>query len=333
MKKIIFLAAFYAALLYLIDIDLFPHRSIANVLEQEHVAKIIPIKNHEESDLISIKSENLPLKIPAISHRIWLTSEKTPREINEDDLNHTINTIKSLNSGKLKWSHILWTNDQNLIPGTINKLKEFSIEIKNVNELENQVLLKDIQDMINKNSFSEASDLIRYLALEKYGGVYFDTDYELFRPIDNLMRTYSFMGVDNRKSHDESGFSEISSAFIAAKSNHLVIKEAVKLITRNLHNKNLPQYIKNAYTRRAKIWVKTGPIVLTAAFYLKNIENDDVIFNYRYFYRDCQKEKFSDQEQVYGCHVGDGNWFGDSSKKQNIIIRIYKELKSEFFLD
>lgn len=256
------------------------------------------------------------LKIPAISHHVWVTSPKKPREINELDLEHVMNSIKIMDAGNLKWRHILWTNDENLIPATSQSLKEIGVEIKNISELGDALLKEDIAKMIKKSSFSEASDLIRYMALQEYGGIYNDTDIELFKNIDNLMQQFDFIGAEHKYYYyepDEEEFDTIGSAFLAAKKSHPVVNSTLKLITRNLHSVNLPKYIKNACSSHNNIWVTTGPMALTIAFFREgnNKEDKNIIFKMEYFYNRCEKNR----EDHISCHDLNGDWYGRAVKK------------------
>lgn len=49
------------------------------------------------------------------------------------------------------------------------------------------------------NKMAFVSDYARFEILYKHGGIYFDTDVELLRPIDDLIFEYGFMGFENLK--------------------------------------------------------------------------------------------------------------------------------------
>lgn len=62
---------------------------------------------------------------------------------------------------------------------------------------------------IHKNGYTEycyqnkkyafLSDYVRLLVVEEYGGVYFDTDVEVVRPIDELLSHQAFFGFENEQ--------------------------------------------------------------------------------------------------------------------------------------
>ena len=46
----------------------------------------------------------------------------------------------------------------------------------------------------NEKKYAFLTDYIRLWVIEKYGGVYFDTDVELLKPIDNLLLNQAYIG-------------------------------------------------------------------------------------------------------------------------------------------
>lgn len=62
---------------------------------------------------------------------------------------------------------------------------------------------------INKNTYCKqayenkywafASDYVRVCALKEYGGIYFDTDVELIKPIDEYLKHTAFVGMEDDK--------------------------------------------------------------------------------------------------------------------------------------
>lgn len=57
-----------------------------------------------------------------------------------------------------------------------------------------------VQQAYAARKFAFVSDYVRLWALEKYGGLYMDVDFEVFRPFDNLMDQYAaFAGYEGSK--------------------------------------------------------------------------------------------------------------------------------------
>lgn len=67
-----------------------------------------------------------------------------------------------------------------------------------------------------RNLYAYLSDYARLKAVFDYGGIYFDTDVELIKPIDNLLKYSSFFGFE------KSGFVTTGLGFGAVKNHHLV---------------------------------------------------------------------------------------------------------------
>ncbi len=122
--------------------------------------------------------------IPLVSHRIYLFSENS-KGMDNISINKTSVTINGLNDVSEQWQHFFWTNNPHMVPESITSIK--NVTIKEIDEFQDSILWNNLSNLIqenetNKKALSEASDLLRYMALQQYGGVYFDTDYHLFSP-------------------------------------------------------------------------------------------------------------------------------------------------------
>ena len=73
--------------------------------------------------------------------------------------------------------------------------------------------------METKN-YALVADVVRTKVLYDFGGVYLDTDVEILKPIDELLRYNAFLGYESKH--------WFSSAVIGAVKNHEVLKYAVK---------------------------------------------------------------------------------------------------------
>jgi len=111
----------------------------------------------------NIKQNNKPHKIPKIIHQIWL-GDSIPNKLYE-----YMDSIKSANPG---YEYRLWTDVE---------AEEF--EFKN----------KELFDSC-KNS-GQKSDILRYAILEKFGGIYLDTDFIGVKSFDELLHLDFFTGV------------------------------------------------------------------------------------------------------------------------------------------
>ncbi|WP_417189524.1 glycosyltransferase family 32 protein, partial [Bacteroides sp.] len=81
-------------------------------------------------------------------------------------------------------------------------------------DLNSSTFCKQAYDM---KKYAFVSDYVRTKVLYEYGGLYFDTDYEVLKPIDTLIKgNNNVLGWENH--------SNIGTAFMAFEAKHLVMK-------------------------------------------------------------------------------------------------------------
>lgn len=54
-----------------------------------------------------------------------------------------------------------------------------------------------VSEAYKEKKYSFVSDFARFYIIYKYGGIYFDTDVELLRNIDDLLTNNAFIGTEN----------------------------------------------------------------------------------------------------------------------------------------
>lgn len=178
-------------------------------------------------------------RIPLITHKIWLTNPSKPSEMPDKYTEWYENTIK-FNKPKDGWRHILWIQDRNLLPRTVELAEESgNIEvIELTDDILNQLKNKDVfLKAINQNKFAMAADTLRVELLNIYGGIYLDTDYEGFHSFKGLNTLYNFYGAIEPMSH------VVGNAILAASPHHPVVEKMVELIGRNLSVDKRPDYL------------------------------------------------------------------------------------------
>ncbi len=57
------------------------------------------------------------------------------------------------------------------------------------------------QEAYAAKKYAFVSDVARLKALKEYGGIYFDVDFEVYRPFDGLLRNEAFAGFEGSKHH------------------------------------------------------------------------------------------------------------------------------------
>lgn len=223
-------------------------------------------------------SNNKEFKIPPIVHTIWLTPKHNPKEVSQkyiDNLKHNMSIFAQ--DGR-KWKFVLWTNDESLLPNTVNQLRRAGFIIKDIKSITSQepALEKIIYRAIDKELFATSSDSLRYLIMAKYGGVYTDVDIKLYVPLTKLTKTYDFIAAVS--------FITINNGFFAAKPKHAVINEVIRLVNRNfkLTNDSLaPAYLNYCCDLATFELYAVGPYAFSIAFYnAAHLDgNKDIVFD------------------------------------------------------
>lgn len=214
--------------------------------------------------------------IPKVTHHIYFTSDSpkllTPFFI--EKLKATFNKLNNVESG---WSHYIWTNKREIVPDEIIKID--GVKIKNISEFKGHTLYKYLADSIQKGNeikayFAEGSDLLRLMAVQKYGGIYNDMDYEIYNPeaMLGLLNKFDFIGGrEITKS-----LSLYGNSFIAAKPNHPIINQSITLSLRNQRlNNNVPDYIKYPCNEFDRVYFN-GPLLFTMSYFQKNNQDSNV---------------------------------------------------------
>ena len=243
-------------------------------------------KQYEDSFLLE---ENLKIKfnkqiIPKIIHQIWIGPRKLPNNYKK-----WMNTWKIYNP---EWEYILWDEDM------INKLN-----------LKNQLAYK-----ASKNPGFK-SDIARYEILNKYGGIYLDTDFQCLKSIPNNLLFYEFVSCI------VFSFSpEIANGMIMSKPNSPLLKKIINSIY-------VPKNKNNSY----EIISATGPYALTNAYF--NLKTKDqkkgLILPSDYFYpfpnflitRKPANYKDFITDKSIGLHHWEMSWI-----KGNLIKRIIRKI-------
>jgi hypothetical protein len=260
--------------------------------------------------LLDIETSPNALKIPLITHHIYLTSTNTPIPLNDFYIEKIRANFAKLNALSNDWQHFIWTNNPEIIPKELKSI--LGVQIKQPEELVKHSLFKELADIINKGEvhrpyFAEGADLLRLMCVQTFGGIYNDMDYEIYdaNSLFNLMKRFDFIGGREMSALN----SYYGNAFIAAKANHPVMLKATEMNTRNYAKIDAPDYIKYPCKESARIYFN-GPPLITIAYFLKNnIDgNSDIIlpswmiFNAHFArfknkicnYKEITKEEFID---------------------------------------
>lgn len=223
-------------------------------------------------------------KIPPISHQVYVTPETSNLKVIKDFYIEKLKAnFERLNEQDRYWQHYIWTNNPNIFPEELRDIA--GVIVKDIKELKDHQLYKNIELTIKKSFklpayLAEASDIIRLIVLQKYGGVYSDMDYEIYNSklLLTYMRNFNFLGGREKTE----SISYYGNSFIAASLNHPVINQALSMMERNyardMSDAKTPDYIKYPCTENDRLYFN-GPPLITLAYFDKNNldENKDLI--------------------------------------------------------
>lgn len=296
---------------------------------------------HYLSNINEYKDRN---KIPLITHQIYFTSKNNPKEIDDLSLRKMILSAQRLNDVDSSWKHYIWTNNLSIIPKSFTNIK--NVEVHQIEELSDSELylnLKSIlEDESNKTRFVEASDLTRVMSLYKFGGVYFDLDYEVYRPekLAELLKALDFIGGKEL----DKDLSAIGNSFIATAPNHPILNEALSLLSRNLNqNIDRPDYVKYPCSNWHKTWFDSGPALITSAVYraasnstIDVILPSNILYNAEYARYNAPDSRCYDPNKIIKTldleTIGADMFCGSWGASENFLNPIYYEKNNDAYL-
>ena len=160
------------------------------------------------------------------------------------------------------------------------------------------------------------ADYVRCVVVNRYGGVYFDTDVELIKPINNLLEYDAFFASEDGK-YINTGIGFGSKAGNPLLSKIIAEYEGVDFYDADGRPDILPCPIRNTRTIRS---------VYPDVDFSKATEIDNMIFLSKEYFcpLDYETKKMNITSNTYGIH-----WFSESWKKpsEKIKYNIKKMLK------
>ena len=138
--------------------------------------------------------------IPKLIHFIWVGNKEIPKE--------SLEFIR-------KWKEMYW--DFDVVLWNDDRIRQFD------------VIPDYLKNYYNDESLSHTfrSDISRYLILQKYGGLYFDVDFESLRRIPDSFFHFNFLSSFEDNKH-------VSGAFIASQENSDILNKIIDSITSNI---------------------------------------------------------------------------------------------------
>lgn len=158
-----------------------------------------------------------------------------------------------------------------------------SVDTLNTNARFNK-FIAEAHFFVSQKEFGAATDIIRYLALYIFGGVYLDGDGILAKsnalhlPVEKIMaQTHAFVGQERHFDY------RVGNAFIAAEKESQLIKAVLDNVERNLFDMpHAPDYVKYSCGSEQRTLVWTGPVQLTVA--CAKVGDECTVLPYGYIY-------------------------------------------------
>ncbi len=226
----------------------------------------------------TIKKKDTPT-IPTISHRVYFSAQDSQKKLDDFYIEEMKLHFNNLNSLSNTWKHFIWTNQPSLFPAEVIDIK--GVEVRSIDEFKDHPTYDYVVEALNKGNNSrpyltEATDFVRLMVVQKFGGVYTDNDYEIYNleKFSDLMNKFDFIGARETIRLD----SFYTNSFFAAKPNHPILNDILERRLRNYNIIEAPIYTKypcNIYDRI----LFNGPVLMAISYFAKNnIDgNDDII--------------------------------------------------------
>ncbi|HTA81381.1 MAG TPA: glycosyltransferase [Bacteroidia bacterium] len=129
--------------------------------------------------------------------------------------------------------HYCWFGGQKMPADYQKYIKEWSeanpsYKIMRWDESNSPMKLAYLKKAKANKKWANMSNLVRFYALQDYGGIYLDTDMKVIKPLDSLLQNKCFLGFEEGK--EDSDVFWVNNAVIGAMPNHPFIKLCYKEI-------------------------------------------------------------------------------------------------------
>ena len=178
---------------------------------------------------------------------------------------------------------------------------------------DNDKINKKYYDFITNDSlytslkaYSCKTNLLRYKIIEEYGGIYADTDFEVLKDFRSELENLDFF-IGMMHEYEKSKI--MANGLFGAVPNHRILKDIVK---------NIEKFAKK---RKIEIF-KTGPSAMTYFVRKNKLNDNEKIFEVKYFYPYSWKEKFPgydspSMKEAYVHHLWTASWRDQLFPKKN----------------
>jgi mannosyltransferase OCH1-like enzyme len=214
--------------------------------------------------------------IPKVLHFIWVGNNPLPE--------YSLKNINAFKSIYDDYRVILWTD------GDVIK---------------NNLIPDFLHEYYFNNEFAHAfkADILRYIILYKFGGLYFDTDFEPLKKLNDSFLSFDFLGGIQTNN-------EVAIGFIGSAENNELIKNAINAIPISIRFA-----IDNHFYLPSEIHKITGPEFFNKIACQYKNESTYFFFTKEYFYPywfteiDRRNENFKETSPLaYAVHHWEKSW-------------------------
>lgn len=195
-------------------------------------------------------------------------------------------------------------------------------EIKEWNESNFDIhSCKYAEEAYNAKKYAFVSDYARFKILYEHGGVYFDTDVELIKPLNKIIENGSFMGVEDFSSEKDNEKIAIAPGLgIAAKPGMEVYKELLDFYhTLHFKNSDGSLNLETVVSYTTNILFNNGLRVSDEI----QVVNDINIYPQEYFNPcDMHTKKIVITEKTVSIHHYAGSWLSKQEKFKRFVRKI-----------
>lgn len=167
-------------------------------------------------------------------------------------------------------------------------------EIKEWNEDNFPMNINDFFIQAYKNKkWAFASDVARLYALYTEGGIYMDTDVEIYKPLDEFLNNKAFIGFEDTH--------YLSTATIGAEKGNPIIKTILDYY-------NCIDFKNYNYWKDFITYQETSPCIYTNIFQLVGLDRDKNIEQHIKNFVIYPKSYFHTKDEGYAYHSWNGSW-------------------------
>lgn len=168
-----------------------------------------------------------------------------------------------------------------------------------------------VKEAYESKKYAFVSDYVRLFALDLYGGIYMDTDVEIFKPFDDILDNYGIFGFEQKE--------YVATSFMASVPKNTLIKEFFDLYENEVFkNPDGSLNTKTNVERLTNLLISKGMVMKNE---FQNIAGN-LIYPKEYFspydYINCVNEK---TQNTYCIHWFEVSWLSSKERAKKIVKR------------